>query len=44
MQNHEEHPAAIARDPDLPSVNDTSLMFFAAGALVVTAVALLVLV
>ena len=38
-------PAAqpIARDPDLPTVSDTTLMFFAAGALVVTLVALLVL-
>jgi hypothetical protein len=40
----EEHPAeAIPRDPDLPDVSETTLAFFAAGALVVTAVALLVL-
>jgi hypothetical protein len=45
----EEHrpaePAAqpIPRDPDLPTLSDTTLMFFAAGALVVTLVALLVL-
>ena len=37
------HPEEIPRDPDLPSVSDTTLMFFAAGALIVTAVALLVL-
>jgi carbon monoxide dehydrogenase subunit G len=41
---HEEHhPAPIPRDPDLPSVSDTTLGFFAAGALVVTGVALAVL-
>lgn len=39
----EQHPAPVPRDPDLPSVTDTTLMFFAAGALIVTAVALLVL-
>ena len=43
QEEHEHHPAPIPRDPDLPSVTDTTLMFFAAGALVVTAVALLVL-
>lgn len=48
--NHDEHAhpvahlAPIARDPELPEVNDTTLMFFAAGALVVTAVGLLVLI
>jgi hypothetical protein len=41
-----EHPQpeALPRDPDLPTVSDTTLMFFAAGALVVTLVGLLVLV
>ena len=38
---HPEKP--VARDPDLPTVSDTTLMFFAAGSLVVTAVALFVL-
>ena len=37
------HPEPVPRDPDLPTVSDTTLMFFAAGALVVTLVALLVL-
>ncbi len=41
-----EHPQpeALPRDPGLPTVSDTTLMFFAAGALVVTLVGLLVLV
>ncbi|HXM83430.1 MAG TPA: carbon monoxide dehydrogenase subunit G [Burkholderiales bacterium] len=35
-QTHEEeHPAPVARDPDLPDVSDTTLRFFAAGALLV---------
>jgi hypothetical protein len=48
-EHHPAEPAAqpaaqpIPRDPDLPTVSDTTLMFFAAGALVVTLVALLVL-
>ena len=33
----------IARDPDLPTVSDTSLMLFAAAALVATVVGLLIL-
>jgi hypothetical protein len=41
---HEEHhPEPVPRDPDLPSVSDGTLAFFAAGALVVCAVALLTL-
>ncbi len=41
---HDEHHAApIPRDPTLPDVKDGTLAFFAAGALVVTAVALLTL-
>jgi hypothetical protein len=41
----EEHaPEPVPRDPDLPTVSDTTLMFFAAAALILTAVALLVLV
>ena len=37
------HPEPIARDPELPDVSETTLSFFAAGALLVTAVALLML-
>ena len=37
------HPQPVARDPDLPEVSETTLCFFAAGALVVTAVALAML-
>jgi len=37
----EHHPEPVARDPDLPQVSDSSLSFFAAGALVVFVVALL---
>jgi hypothetical protein len=37
------HPEPLTRDPDLPTVSDTTLIFFAAGALIVTLVALLVL-
>lgn len=39
----EHHPAPVPRDPDLPTISDGTLSFFAAGALVVTAVALLTL-
>ncbi|HEX2199277.1 MAG TPA: hypothetical protein VHG88_11765 [Burkholderiales bacterium] len=39
----EHHPAPIPRDPDLPEVSETTLSFFAAGALLVVAVALLML-
>jgi hypothetical protein len=39
----EHHPEPIPRDPGLPDVSDTTLMFFAAGSLVVTAVALVML-
>jgi hypothetical protein len=34
----------VPRDPDLPSVKDSTLAFFAAGALVVFAVSLMTLV
>jgi carbon monoxide dehydrogenase subunit G len=37
------HPAPVPRDPDLPQVSGATLAFFAAGALVVIAVALLTL-
>ncbi len=41
---HDEHPAEpVPRDPDLPTVSDASLVFLAAGALVVFVVALLAL-
>lgn len=33
-------PEPVQRDPDLPKINDSTLAFFAAGALVVTVVAL----
>jgi hypothetical protein len=41
---HEEehHPEPVARDPDLPRMGDASLSWFAAAALVVFAVALVV--
>jgi len=38
------HLAPAARDPDLPSVSDATLMLFAGGALVLTLVGLVVLV
>ena len=38
------HLAPTARDPDLPSVSDATLMLFAGGALVLTLAALVVLV
>ena len=37
----EHHPEPVARDPDLPKVSDSTLAFFAAGALVVFVVALI---
>ena len=44
-ENHAEHaPEPIPRDPDLPDLPPSSLAFFAAGALVVVFVALLVLI
>ena len=39
----EHHPQPVARDPDLPAVSDASLVFLAAGALVVFIVALFAL-
>lgn len=42
---HEDHhPEPVPRDPDLPSVSDTTLRFFAAGALVVLGVSLATLI
>jgi hypothetical protein len=42
-EHEEHHPEPIARDPDLPDLNNTTLAFFAAGALIVFAVALITL-
>jgi carbon monoxide dehydrogenase subunit G len=36
----EAHPEPMPRDPDAPQISDTTLRFFAAGMLVVTAVSL----
>ena len=41
---HDDHPAPVPRDPDLPAISEGSLSFFAAGALVVFVVALLTLI
>jgi carbon monoxide dehydrogenase subunit G len=41
--DHDDHPEPVPADPDLPKINNTTLMFFAAGALVVYGVAMLVL-
>ena len=38
----EHHPAPVPEDPDMPKVSDLTVAFFAAGALVVFVVALLV--
>jgi carbon monoxide dehydrogenase subunit G len=41
---HDEHlPQPVPRDPDLPDVSKTTLMFFALGALIIAGVALVVL-
>ena len=37
--SHDEHPQPIPRDPDLPDVSPSTLMFFAASALVIFVVA-----
>ena len=42
-KEHDEHGKPMPRDPDLPDASNTTLMFFAAGALVVFTVALVVL-
>jgi carbon monoxide dehydrogenase subunit G len=42
-KEHDEHGKPIPRDPELPDVSKTTLMFFAAGALVIFAVSLVVL-
>jgi hypothetical protein len=42
-RHEEHHPEPVPRDADLPQVSDSSLSFFAAGALVVFVVALITL-
>jgi carbon monoxide dehydrogenase subunit G len=42
-EHSEHHPEPVPRDPDLPDVPPSSLAFFAAGALVVSLVALIAL-
>ena len=42
-KEHDEHGKPLLRDPELPDVSNTTLMFFAASALVVFTVALVVL-
>jgi hypothetical protein len=42
-KEEDTHPQPVPRDPDLPMLSDAALMFFAAGALIVTTAALLVL-
>jgi hypothetical protein len=45
QDSHDDHhPEPVPRDPDLPTVKDSTLAFFAAGALVVFTVSLLTLV
>lgn len=42
-EHDDDHPHPVPRDPDLPDVSPTTLMFFAASALVIFGVALVVL-
>jgi len=43
-EHHDEHHVApVPRDPDLPTISNTTLGFFAAGSLVVFVVALVTL-
>src|SRR3954462_14824303 len=42
-EHDDDHPQPIPRDPDLPDVSQTTVMFFAASALVIFGVALVVL-
>ena len=44
VAHDEHHVAGVPRDPDLPTVSNTTLCFFAAGSLVVFVVALLTLI
>lgn len=43
QEEHDDHPDPVPRDPDLPTVSDASLVFLAAGALIVFVVALFAL-
>ena len=43
-EHHDEHHVEpVPRDPDLPTISNTTLGFFAAGSLVVVVVALVTL-
>ena len=42
--DHDHHPSPVPRDPDLPQATQGTLVFFAAGSLVVFVVALLTLI
>jgi carbon monoxide dehydrogenase subunit G len=42
-EHDDDHPHPVPRDPDLPDVSQTTLMFFAASSLVIFVVALVVL-
>ena len=42
-EEHDDHPHPVPRDPELPDVSPTTLMFFAGSALVIFVVALSVL-
>ena len=41
---HDHHPSPVPRDADLPQATEGTLVFFAAGSLVVFVVALLTLI
>lgn len=43
VEHEEHHPEPVPPDPDMPTLSNSSVAFFAAGALVVVAVSLLVL-
>jgi uncharacterized protein len=43
QEAHQDHPAPVPRDPDLPTTSETTLMFVAAGTLVVFFVSLAIL-
>lgn len=44
IAHDEHHVEPVPRDPDLPTISNTTLCFFAAGSLVVFVVALLTLI
>jgi hypothetical protein len=43
VETDEHHPQPIPRDPDLPDISDGTLMLFAAVALTVTVIVLVLL-